>query len=264
MKVNNNPYFSEVIFKAYFMKKTRNKFIVCVSIFLIFLLPSVAVCQSIKGVFEEVVQSDASTSTNRILLDADYFVWTAFTSNPASFTHTMGGYISTVGNKFQVILEFNSIIDKDSIKVLNGTITLKGNKLDITIDEFKTFHLLKVVPKKQELEGKFLMAGRVTDQGESRRRLDVPRKTMKFLIDNHFQWIAFNTETFEFSGTGGGTYSADKSGAYIEKIEFFSKNAARVGAILPFTYNLKEKDWFHQGKSSAGEPMHEIWSRRTP
>jgi len=245
------------------MKTTMNTFIFYFSSLFVFLWPLTAVCQSGNGVYEEVIKSEVSTVTNRILLDNDYFVWTVFTSNPASFTHTMGGFITRDGDKFQVKLEFNSIIDKDSIKVLTGKMTVIGNKMMIVIDRFKSINLFKFEPKKQEFEGKFLMAGRVTDQGESRRRLDVPRKTMKYLIDDHFQWIAFNTETFEFSGTGGGTYIADKSGAYIEKIEFFSKNAARVGAVLPFLFNLKENDWFHQGKSSAGEPMHEIWSKRT-
>jgi hypothetical protein len=85
---------------------------------------------------------------------------------------------------------------------------------------------------------------------------------MKMLIDGHFQWIAFNRETFEFSGTGGGKYIADPTGTYIEQIEFFSRNPARVGAKLPFKYQLKGNDWFHKGSSSSGEPMHEIWTRR--
>jgi hypothetical protein len=82
------------------------------------------------------------------------------------------------------------------------------------------------------------------------------------LLDGHFQWIAFNRETFEFSGTGGGKYIADNTGAYIEQIEFFSRNSGRVGAKLPFKYNIKGNDWFHQGNSSNGEPMHEIWTKR--
>jgi hypothetical protein len=196
------------------------------------------------------------------MIDKDYFVWTVFSANPAAFTHTMGGFLTREGEKFKVDLEFNSIINKDSLKVLMGSMTVKGNTLVISLDKIKDLTLLRVEPTKQELEGKFLMAGRVTDQGESRRRIDVPRKTMKILLGNHFQWIAFNTETFEFSGTGGGIFTADKSGAYVEKIEFFSRNSSRVGAQLPFNFKLINNDWFHQGKSSAGEPMHEIWTKR--
>ena len=45
---------------------------------------------------------------------------------------------------------------------------------------------------------------------------------MKFLKNGNFQWIAFNTETFQFFGSGGGTYSA-KNGIYTENIQFFSE-----------------------------------------
>ena len=105
------------------------------------------------------------------------------------------------------------------------------------------------------------MAGRMTDQGERRRDSSRPRKTMKFLLDGYFQWIAFNTETFQFFGTGGGYYTAE-IGKYIEHIEYFSRDNSRVGAILPFNYSLKESDWHHQGFSSKGDPIHEIWSTR--
>ena len=67
--------------------------------------------------------------------------------------------------------------------------------------------------------------------------------------NGNFQWIAFNTETFQFFGSGGGTYSA-KNGIYTENIQFFSRNNNSVGKILPFNYSLKGVDWHHSGKSS--------------
>ena len=106
------------------------------------------------------------------------------------------------------------------------------------------------------------MAGRVTKEGERRRDITRPRKTMKFLKDGYFQWIAFNTETFQFFGTGGGFYLAEK-GIYTENIEFFSRNNKSVGRKLPFSYEVKGSDWHHKGKSSKGKPMHEIWTRRS-
>ena len=60
------------------------------------------------------------------------------------------------------------------------------------------------------------MVGRVRNGNEQRRNLDRPRKTMKFLINGYFQWIAFNTETFQFSGSGGGKYIT-KDGKYVKK-----------------------------------------------
>jgi hypothetical protein len=218
--------------------------------------------QWVNGVYEKTEKNDTSTQTSRLIIKDAYFILTTFNTAPASFNHTLGGILTTEGKNFIVNLEFNSAIAKDSLKTLKGTFQLKGNRCIVVFDNGKKLELEKVTKDIQNFEGAFLMAGRVTDQGENRRRIDVPRITMKMLLDGYFQWIAFNKETFEFSGTGGGRYIADNTGAYIEQIEFFSKNSARVGAKLPFRYNIKGNDWFHQGNSSAGEPMHEIWTKR--
>ena len=111
------------------------------------------------------------------------------------------------------------------------------------------------------LQGKWLMAGRVTDDGERRRDLTRSRKTMKFLIDGYFQWIAFDTSSFRFSGSGGGEYETI-DGKYKEKISYFSRDNNRVGIELIFDYKLKGFDWYHKGLSSKGDPFHEIWTRR--
>jgi len=80
-------------------------------------------------------------------------------------------------------------------------------------------------------------------------------------MDGRFQWIAYHTETFKFSGTGGGSYTS-KDGIYTENIEFFSRDNARVGASLKFGYEINGNDWHHTGKNSKGEPMYEIWQKR--
>ena len=119
----------------------------------------------------------------------------------------------------------------------------------------------KISLKENDLQGKWLMVGRIRDGKEQRRNLDRPRKTMKILINGYFQWIAFNTETFQFSGSGGGKYST-KNGIYSEKIEYFSRDNSRVGAKLKFDYKLKNEVWNHIGFSSKGDPMHELWIKR--
>ena len=55
----------------------------------------------------------------------------------------------------------------------------------------------KISLKENDLQGKWLMVGRVRNGNEQRRNLNRPRKTMKLLINGYFQWIAFNTETKE-------------------------------------------------------------------
>lgn len=184
--------------------------------------------------------------THRILMDQNYFVETQFVSDPPEFILTRGGFYTQSGEEFMVDFEFNSNFEKDGLKQMKIEKTKKWKKISNS---------------PMDLNGKWLMAGRMTDQGERRRDTSAPRKTMKFLWDGYFQWIAFNTETFEFFGSGGGFYTAE-NGKYTEHIEYFSRDNSRVGAVLPFDYSLKDSDWHHQGFSSKGDPMHEIWSIR--
>ena len=86
------------------------------------------------------------------------------------------------------------------------------------------------------------------------------RKTVKILSSTRFQWVAINTETKEFFGTGGGTYTFT-NGKYTENIEFFSRDSSRVGASLNFNGSVTKKVWTHKGLSSRGEPIHEEWMR---
>ena len=191
--------------------------------------------------------SNGKNITHKIMLDENYFVETQYLTKTAEFILTRGGYYNkTETNIIKVNLEFNSNFLKDSLKLF------QIEKKDSWIKSFG---------KPIDLNGKWLMAGRITDEGEKRRDISKPRKTMKFLKNRNFQWIAFNTETFQFFGSGGGTYSA-KNGIYTENIEFFSRNNNSVGKILPFNYSLKGVDWHHSGKSSKGNFIYEIWTKR--
>ena len=180
---------------------------------------------------------------NRIIIDNNYFVMTSYKVDTNEFVKTIGGFYSENGSKLNIDLEFNSNYKNDSISKIK--IEKKAN--------WKTISL-----KENDLQGKWLMVGRVRNGNEQRRNLDRPRKTMKFLINGYFQWIAFNTETFQFSGSGGGKYIT-KDGKYIESIEYFSRDDSKVGLNLEFDYELINKEWNHKGFSSKGDPLHEIW-----
>ncbi len=112
-----------------------------------------------------------------------------------------------------------------------------------------------------ELAGAWLISGRMRDGEIARRETDRPRKTMKILSGTRFQWIAYNTESKEFMGTGGGTYTT-QDGKYTERIDFFSRDNSRVGAELPFDFELVDGEWHHKGLSSKGQPIYEIWTLR--
>ena len=111
------------------------------------------------------------------------------------------------------------------------------------------------------LAGAWLITGRMNENGEVSWRTPGVRKTMKILSGTRFQWIAYNTETREFFGTGGGTYTTT-DGKYTENIDFFSRDNSRVGASLQFDFTLENGEWHHKGLSSKGDPIHEIWTRR--
>ena len=104
---------------------------------------------------------------NRILMDNEYFIQTSYISSPPTFIKTLGGFYSKEGASINVVLEFNSNFTNDSIKSL-------------TIDNQNRW--VKISKPKKLLQGKWLMAGRVTDDGERRRDLTRSRKTMKFLM----------------------------------------------------------------------------------
>ncbi len=197
-------------------------------------------------VYSYETKQNGKTVTHRILMDDSYLVETQYVAQPPEFILTRGGFYTQTEKDILVDFEFNSNFEKDGLKQMK-------------LHSSKKWKLLSTPP--QELKGKWLMAGRMTDQGERRRDTSGPRKTMKFLLDGFFQWIAFNTDTFQFFGSGGGYYTTE-AGNYTEHIEYFSRDNSRVGARLPFQYELKGSDWHHQGFSSKGDPMHEIWSKR--
>ena len=199
-------------------------------------------------IFSYITTENGQKLNHRILMDASYFVESQFKMNPNKFVKTIGGFYKQNGEYLEVNLEFNSNFSKDSLK----QVTIKDQ------------HLWEKVSKnKLPLEGKWLMAGRVKDNQERRRDTSRSRKTMKILVDGYFQWIAFDTATFTFHGTGGGSYNA-VNGAYTETIDYFSRDNNKVGISLLFEYEKKGSDWHHKGFSSKGDPLHEIWTIRTP
>ena len=216
--------------------------------------------QIAPNVYHFKKKNNGKTLTHEIKIDQQYFVHSVYKESPAEFVKTYGGYYTVSNNTVQVKFEFNSDYKNDNKKSLGIPFQIKGRTLTLDLGQKMAF--IPVPNKPQPLDGKWLFGGRVTDQGEERvDNSDKPRKTMKFLMNGYFQWIAFNTETMEFVGSGGGTYVTD-NGKYTESIQYFSRDNSRVGADLTFDFELKNNDWYQKGKSSKGDPIHEIWVRR--
>lgn len=206
---------------------------------------------------------DNENTRHEVRISATYFIYSEYKTSPAEFIRTLGGFTqienTAVGEKLVVLLEFNSQYKQDSISQLSIPFSIEGETL--LLDWFTKLELTQVKTTGQDLDGEWLFATRGPDNGQERRGEANTRKTLKYLQDGRFQWIAYDTDGMQFKGSGGGQYTAvnDK---YTENIEYFSKDNTRVGASLEFKYEVKGTDWHHTGKNSKGAPMYEIWSRR--
>lgn len=204
------------------------------------------------------IHSDNGIYELRIYSDK-YFSSTKYNLESKEFISTMGGLYS-LEDVYYEVLEFNS---KDSSKVgdtifySNIKIKMKNDSGSMKIDgkEFSKN------TDENNLSGSWLMSG-IERRGEMRMRdVNRPRKTMKILAGNRFQWIAYDISKKGFYGTGGGTYTA-VDGKYVENIDFFSRDSNTVGKSLEFDFEIKDGDWHHKGFSSKGDPKYEIWTQR--
>lgn len=216
--------------------------------------------QNIIGAYEAYSTSENGDKLKNVVILADgYQVLTVYNAETGKFIHSNGGTWKLEGNTMTEIVEFHTdnaeLVGTEvsfEVKITDNTIQIVGAEMILTkIDDGTP----------GELQGAWLMSGRVRDGKEQLRDTSGPRKTMKLLSGTRFQWIAYHTGTKKFLGTGGGTYTTLK-GKYTENIEFFSRDDSRVGASLEFDFSLKNGSWHHEGFSSKGDSMHEIWSVR--
>lgn len=191
-----------------------------------------------------------------IVFTDHYFSYTEYTSTAFEFTY--GGSWETGSDELRFSYEYHTKSpDKVGyeaaypVYISGNTLTLFGSSFTRVDDGTPG-----------ALAGAWLFNNRIRDgQLGKPREAANPRKTMKILSGTRFQWIAYNTKSKEFSGTGGGTYTT-VDGKYVENIGFFSRDNDRVGASLEFDYTIKDDEWHHQGLSSRGDPIYEIWKMR--
>ena len=204
----------------------------------------------------------SSSDENHItmIVSDRYFSAAVYNKKNNSYIGTCGGIWRIENNQFIEVHEFNTMKPEWIGTELKSEITLKGDKLFFkTNEDTEEFSRIDKGSPGQ-LAGAWLITGRITDKGLEKRTLG-PRKTMKVLSGTRFQWIAYNHETKEFFGTGGGTYTTE-NGKYTENIDFFSRDNSRVGAKLQFDFTLVDGDWRHSGLSSKGESIDEVWTKR--
>lgn len=201
-------------------------------------------------------------TTISLIITEKHFAETAYDLKNKKFISTAGGSWSAKEGQFVKLYEFNSAKPE-----------LIGQQISFALDQKKKGKLSMTQSGNQakefafldngspgKLAGAWLITGRM--QGDKMQSITPgARRTMKILSGTRFQWIAYNTETKEFFGTGGGTYTTE-NGKYTENIEFFSRDNSRVGASLSFDFAIENGDWRHKGLSSKGDPIDEVWTKR--
>lgn len=237
--------------------KNSMQLIVCALLFTC--LVGSAQDEKLNGVYLAMEESFGNIISHEIKFGDTYSTHTEYQVDPPFFIKAQGGFYKQSKDSILVLLEFNSDFAKDSVTTRRFGYKLDGNTLIINGNEDRVYQ--KQVAIEQDLDGTWLFGTRGPDIGQERRGDSRDRKTLKFLIDGRFQWIAYNVADFRFMGTGGGNYTA-RDGKYSEQIEYFSRDNARVGATLDFIYTVHEGDWHHIGNNSRGDPMYEIWMQR--
>ncbi|WP_432411251.1 membrane or secreted protein [Rasiella sp. SM2506] len=216
--------------------------------------------QTVIGAWETFTTSENGDSLRSVVIFADgYQVLTTYDATTGKFINSNGGTWKLEGDLMTEKVEF----DTDNSERVGTEVAFKvittDSVLEIVGSDMKLNRIDTGIPGK--LQGAWLMSGRIREGKTQARDTNGPRKTMKILSGTRFQWIAYNTETKEFMGTGGGTYTT-VAGEYTENIEFFSRDDSKTGRSLKFDYELIDGAWHHSGLSSKGDPIHEIWSSR--
>ncbi len=188
----------------------------------------------------------------------DIFRTAIYDKGNRKFIRTWGGTYTESGGQLHANIEF----DTESKNNVGGhkhfAAALSGGSLKVDMGAGANTWS-RIDDGNANLAGNWRITGRMRD-GSIQPIEKSPRKTLKILSSTRFQWMAINTETKDFFGTGGGTYTF-KDGKYTENIEFFSRDSSRVGASLTFDGSVVNTVWTHKGLSSRGEPIHEEWSR---
>lgn len=219
---------------------------------------------ALEGAWEvQTINGESLPHRGIMLIQAPYAFYTEFDVDAKTFVNAQGGMIDLQANKMSYTTEFNTG-DPDQIGTnLSLEADIKGSQVTFRyalMGEEVTVVARRVDDGMGDLAGAWRITDRMRNGAMQAMRLGA-RKTIKMITGSRFQWAAFNPETKQFSGTGGGRVTL-ANGTYTEHIEFFSRNPDRIGANLSFNYEVNGNQWTHSGNSSSGDPIKEIWTRQ--
>jgi hypothetical protein len=234
------------------------------------LLATLLLCTSnlfaqLQGAWKLVEQNGRAISgLETIKLYGDtYFMFAEYTTD-GKFKKAGGGAYTLIKD-YTETMDFFTFDSTQVGKTVVYTFKLKDNRIMIEAPMHDT--VLKETWERIDnlttpLTGVWRFGARLdeNDKEVDKRRGPGPRQTIKLLSGRYFQWVAFNTQTKEFLGTGGGEYVLNGDN-YAEKLRFFSRDDSRVGKELIFSFKTNDNDWFHKGKSSTGGIVDEVWEK---
>lgn len=216
--------------------------------------------QSFIGAWERYHTSESGEKLKSVVIFSNgYQVITTYDSKTGEFISTNGGTWKLLGDTMTEKVEFDSNNSERVGAGVSFEVFINDSIMGIVGSEMKFNRIDNGVSGK--LQGAWLISGSIRNGETQLKDINRPRKTMKILSGTRFQWIVYNTETKQFMGTGGGTYTTT-NGEYTENLEFFSKDDSKAGTSLKFYYGLVDGKWHHSGLSGKGNSIHEIWSIR--
>lgn len=199
--------------------------------------------------------------TSVLLITPSWFTVTEYQEK--NFVASYGGTWKDAGaGESAVTIHFNTANPSQAGQSANIPVSMENGRLQTSSAGGGKQEWTRIDDGSGALAGSWQITAREND-GKMNPIPDGARRTLKILTGTRFQWIAMNIESGEFFGSGGGTYTFE-NGTYTEKIEFFSRDSSRVGAVLSFKGKVTGNNWDHSGLSSKGAPIHEVWSRDKP
>ncbi len=224
----------------------------------ILLFSGVLSSQPLEGSWKLVEENGAPVIEKEVIriYQDDYFAEAARKVETKEFLWALGGEYSM--DDYTETMDFNTRSPKMIGEMTNPRLIFENENMITLNNTTGVEKWERVSNNENELSGNWVITG-IKRNGELTKMEPGDRRTIKILGGDRFQWVAFNSATREFMGSGGGTYTLN-DGKYIENIEFFSRDKNRVGAQLQFDFQVKDGEWHHSGKSSKGDPMYEIWS----
>lgn len=186
---------------------------------ILFLLPALSSGQSPEGAWK----SPLKEGTAVLLVTPGYFSYTIYNEPEKSFILSFGGKWTGTDSGAELTIEFHTKEKEQVGKQYIEQASLVSGKLVTGSLGGGRQEWARLDEGKGALAGDWRISAR-EQNGKMNPIKPGARKTVKILSGSRFQWIAINTTTGEFFGTGGGTYTF-KAGVYTEHIAFFSRDS---------------------------------------